>query len=121
MIDVIPAGTISADSSVLSAAPALREEIEHFGRRYDTLIVSAPASRQGLIAAVAAAVPHSIVVARFGKTRISELRRLLGEAREAGTAIRGVVVWDREDPELLAPPDEEITSSSRQRVEASVS
>lgn len=104
-VDVLPAGSVKGGASLGSAAASFREELEHFARRYDSVIVSAPSSRRGAVSAVASGVGEAIVCVRLSHTSIRSLQRTLDEARQAGAVLRGVVAWDRDSPVLLAPDD----------------
>jgi MinD-like ATPase involved in chromosome partitioning or flagellar assembly len=109
-VDVLPAGVARAGTPLSGAAEALREEIDHLARRYDTVIVSAPSSRRGSVAAAAAAAAQAIICVRVSRTLIRTLHRILIETRDAGAIIRGVVLWSVDDAvpraaaESAAPP-----------------
>ncbi|MGI9075988.1 MAG: hypothetical protein ACR2G6_01495 [Gemmatimonadaceae bacterium] len=103
---VLTAGSSRATAVLGSAAEALAEELAHLGRHYDTVIVSAPASRRGTVAAVSASIGEVIICVRVSRTYMQVLQRLATEAREAGATVRGVVLWDTEDPVLEAAEEE---------------
>lgn len=104
-VDVLPAGNIKSGSSLSSAADSFRLAVEHIATRYDTVVISAPASRQGVVRAVVAAVPDVVICARVSRTPVRLLQRLVSEVRNDGARVRGIVLWEREDPVLLAPAE----------------
>ncbi len=100
-MDVMPAG------GPPEAGHDLREpfsgEVEHFRRRYDTLLVSAPATDDGAIPPFAAMLPQALVCARAGYTPVRTLVHMLTDLRRQGVVVRGVLLWDSEVPEIEAP------------------
>jgi Mrp family chromosome partitioning ATPase len=105
IVDVLPAGSMKGGATLSSASAAFAAEMERIGRRYDTLIVSAPASQRGAVGAAAAAMGEAIIVVREGRTKLRTLQRLLVETRDTGAAVRGVVLWESDDPALRAPDE----------------
>jgi hypothetical protein len=101
VVDVLPAGTMKGGGSLASAAESFGAEVANIARRYDTVIISAPASRRGAVSAVAAAVPDAIICVRTAHTSVRLLQRVVDESRRDGLRIRGVVLWDRDEPRLL--------------------
>jgi Mrp family chromosome partitioning ATPase len=76
---------------------AFAQLLEHLTRRYECVIVSAPRSRSGAVFAAGAAA-GVVVCARTARTPVTALQELATALRARGTLIRGLVVWDREDP-----------------------
>lgn len=109
---VLTAGSSRATAVLGSASDALAEELAHLGRHYDTVIVSAPMSRRGTVAAVSESIGEVLICVRVSRTYMQVLQRLAVEAREAGATVRGVVLWDTEDP-VLEAADEEAPSAGR--------
>jgi len=105
-LSVLTAGSSRATTVLGSAAEALAEELAHLGRHYDTVIVSAPTSRRGTVAAVSESIGEVIICVRVSRTYMQVLQRLALEAREAGATVRGLVLWDTEDPVLEAADEE---------------
>ena len=105
-----------------SAAESFGAEVSNIARRYDTVIISAPASRRGAVSAVAAAVPDAIICVRTAHTSVRLLQRVVDESRRDGLRIRGVVLWDRDEPRLLpvqvtaAPTRAVVTAKELERV-----
>jgi tyrosine-protein kinase Etk/Wzc len=104
-INVLPAGAVRGAAPLAAAADALRREVDRLTRRYDTVIVSAPAARRGSVGAAAAAAGEAVICARVARTPVRTLRRLITEVRDAGATVRGVVLWDTDDPVLRAPEE----------------
>ncbi len=63
-------------------------------------------SRRGTVAAVSESIGEVIICVRVSRTYMQVLQRLALEAREAGATVRGVVLWDTEDPVLEAAEEE---------------
>jgi Mrp family chromosome partitioning ATPase len=103
IVDVLPAGAVKGGATLASATGALHEELDRLARRYDCLIVSAPASPRGAVGASAGAMGDVILCARVGRTAIRVLQRLLIETRDAGARVRGIVLWEADDPAIAAP------------------
>ena len=122
VVDVLPAGTMKGGGSLASAAESFGAEVSNIARRYDTVIISAPASRRGAVSAVAAAVPDAIICVRTAHTSVRLLQRVVDESRRDGLRIRGVVLWDRDEPRLLpvqvtaAPTRAVVTAQELERV-----
>lgn len=99
-VDVLPAGTMKGGGSLVSAAESFAAEVAHIGRRYDSLVISAPLSRRGAVSAVVAAVPDAIVCVRASRTPVRLLQHVVEEARRDGARVRGLVLWERDEPLL---------------------
>jgi Mrp family chromosome partitioning ATPase len=97
-VDVMPAGAMKGGGSLASAASSFAAEVTHIARRYDTVIISAPFSRHGAVSAVAAAVPEAIVCVRTARTSVRVVQRIVEDARRDGARIRGIVIWDHDEP-----------------------
>ena len=104
-IDVLPSGVASTGSRALDdgAVALLRHELAHLGRRYETVIVSIPASPDGSAPAAAGAVDMAIICACVGRTRLATLAELAARVVAGGTTIRGLVLWEMADPARPAP------------------
>ncbi len=99
VLEVIPAGAPLTREQMLVLREPFSGEVEYFRRRYDTLVVSAPADSDGAISPLVAALPQAVVCARAGRTTVSALLRMLSSLRDQGVIVRGVLLWDDEDPE----------------------
>jgi hypothetical protein len=112
VVDVLPAGRMKGGASLASVADSFGAEVANISRRYDTVIISAPASRRGAVTAVAAAVADAIVCVRTARTSVRLLQRLVEDARRDGVRIRGVVLWDRDDVRDAGRAARELSATS---------
>ncbi|HEU4642346.1 MAG TPA: hypothetical protein VFS44_07805 [Gemmatimonadaceae bacterium] len=96
-MDVLPAGT-AGGLTPKGAPDAFAKLLAHLTRRYECVIVSAPAADPAGIAPVASVVGDVLPCVRAGRTSIAALRQLTTALGAQGATIRGVVVWDRPDP-----------------------
>ena len=64
------------------------------------MVVSAPISRLETARAVAGAVGQVVLCARTGRTRIGVFGRTASMVRAAGGEMRGIVLWEADDPNL---------------------
>jgi hypothetical protein len=99
VMDVIPAGAELTHERMLALREPFTGEMEHFRRRYDTVITSMPLSVHGTVSPLAISLPQALVCARAGGTPLRTLSRMIAALREQGVVVRGVVMWDAEDPE----------------------
>jgi hypothetical protein len=99
VMDVIPSGPELTHERMLALREPFTGEIEHFRRRYDTVITSMPLSVHGTVSPLAISLPQALVCARAGVTPLRTLSRMIDALREQGVVVRGVVMWDAEDPE----------------------
>ena len=100
-IDVITAGRPGARPVLPGSAAKFESLLAHFRRRYDTVVVSAPIGRLETARAVAGAVGQFILCARTGRTRIGVFGRTASMVRAAGAKMRGIVLWEADDPNLM--------------------
>ncbi len=103
VLDVIPAGAPLTREQMLALREPFTGEVEHFRRRYDTLVVSLPVREDGAVSPLVTALPQALVCARAGRTTVRALLRMLSGLRDQGVIVRGVLLWDDEDPEAMSP------------------
>jgi Mrp family chromosome partitioning ATPase len=96
-VDVLPSGRM-ARGTLQGASAQLAGELAHLVRRYELVVVSAPHSRLGVVPAVASAVREVVLCVRRERTRLSALEQLARSVTENGARLRGVVLWEGEDP-----------------------
>lgn len=101
-MDVFPSGGAPGGIGPLAAPDALSKLLAHLKRRYECVIVSAPVSNPGAIEPVAKVVSDIVLCVRTGRTSIASLRELTSVLAAQGATMRGVVLWDRPDPEPVA-------------------
>jgi tyrosine-protein kinase Etk/Wzc len=95
-IDVIPAGRrFEADET---EPQRLTSAVSHLGRRYDTLVLSAPWLREMPVELIVAASSGIVIVARPGRTTATGLKRLVAAIRQERGVIRGIVSWEAPEP-----------------------
>jgi hypothetical protein len=73
-------------------------------RRYDTVVVTS--GLEPLLAAPVLPVPRIIYCLRAGETTVAELTADIAELREMGAQLLGLVLWDRDEPQV--PTREEV-------------
>ena len=102
-MDVIPGGSFglmpSGRGRQLNAADAgLADILERVSRRYECVVVSMPISRHGTMPIPASARMPAIVCVRTARTRVRGLAELMTALRAHGALVRGLVIWERDDP-----------------------
>jgi Mrp family chromosome partitioning ATPase len=97
-VDVLPSGRSAPRGTLQSAAGELAGELARLVSRYELVIVSAPHSRFGVVPAVASAVPTVVLCVRSGRTGVSALEQLVRAVTQHGATVRGIVVWETDDP-----------------------
>ncbi len=96
-VDVLPSGR-NARGTLQGASGELAGELAHLVRRYEVVVVSAPHSKLGVVPAVSTAVREVVLCVRRGRTRLSALQQLVRAVTENGARLRGLVLWEAEDP-----------------------
>jgi hypothetical protein len=106
-MDVLPGGSFgSAQRGKGKGAEAdagLVAVLERVTRRYECVVVSMPISRHGTISIPASERMPAVVCVRTARTRVLGLDELMATLRTNGAAVRGLVVWEREDPLVAGP------------------
>ena len=102
-MDVIPGGSFglmpSGRGRRLDAADTgLADILERVSRRYECVVVSMPISRHGTMPIPTSARMPAIVCVRTARTRVLGLTELMTALRAHGAVIRGLVIWERDDP-----------------------
>jgi Mrp family chromosome partitioning ATPase len=102
-MDVLPGGSFglmpSGKGRRLDAADeGLAEVLERVSRRYECVVVSMPISRHGTIPIPTSARMPAVVCVRTGRTRMNGLSEVMAALRDHGALVRGLVIWDRDDP-----------------------
>jgi Mrp family chromosome partitioning ATPase len=101
-VDVIPAGARPVSSAVIAAAFA--RDLPRLTRRYDTIVVTS--GLEPLLAAPVLPVSRVICCLRAGVTTVAELTTDIAALREMGAQLLGLVLWDRDEPQV--PTREEV-------------
>lgn len=101
-MDVLSSGAFGARGVLEEAGPELAAFLDRVRRRYECVVVSAPAGRLGGHVAGLPGGVGTLVTVRIGRTPHGVLRALAGQIRERGLQIRGLMLWDRGEPSLPA-------------------
>jgi Mrp family chromosome partitioning ATPase len=99
-IDVLPSGVLAG--TLQAVADEFGSEVERLGKRYETVVLNASTSEQGTTAVAARAAGEVVVCLRRGRSTHASLRALLAELESSGATIRGLLMWDRDDPMPMA-------------------
>ncbi|MEP6689869.1 MAG: hypothetical protein ABJD07_01865 [Gemmatimonadaceae bacterium] len=102
-IDVLPSGYPDATADDRALAVTLRLELGHLRGRYDTVIVSAPVDRMAIATAAGEGAGGVVLVASVARTSMRALSARADALQSRGVPIRGVVLWDVDDPLLPSP------------------
>jgi hypothetical protein len=97
--EMLTAGLDGSASTV--DADELRAELIRLGRRYDLIVVAAPAGAAQLGPASIVPVRDAIICVRVAYTPLARLARAVDTLRESGLRVRGVVLWDADVPPRL--------------------
>jgi hypothetical protein len=98
-IDVLPSGVLAG--TLQAVAEEFGNEVERLSRRYETVVLSASTPEQGTLAVAAGAVGEVVICLRRGRSTHAALGALLAALESSGARMRGLVLWDREDPEPM--------------------
>ena len=101
-IDVLPSGVLGG--TLQAVADEFSAEVDRLSRRYETVVLSASTPEQGTIGVAAGAVGAVVICLRRGRSTHASLRALMAALESSGARMRGIVLWDREDP--VAPAGE---------------
>ena len=100
--DVITAGARPVSSAVIAAACA--RDLPRLTRRYDTVVLTS--GLEPLLTAPVLPVPRVIYCLSAGQTPVAELTGDISALREMGAQLLGLVLWDRDEPQV--PTREEV-------------
>ena len=95
-IDVLPSWGVCRD--VAGGGGEFAAEVDRLSRRYETVVSSASTPEQGTIGVAAGAVGEVVICLRRGRSTHVSLRALMAALEASGARMRGIVLWDREDP-----------------------
>ena len=99
-------GAGSAESEAAGEMGTARELdaiLEHLRRRYESILVNAPARRGAELHQVVGEAMILLLCVRTARTSTAVLRDLVGEIARRGAVLRGLVIWERPDPVAIAP------------------
>jgi hypothetical protein len=103
VIDVIPSGVLPQSLDPMVVANVFRQEAARLARHYEAIVVVADVatSEAGLPGSLP--VPDTVICARVGHTRLSDLNAVLEGVRRGGGVSSGIVLWDAAPPDLPTP------------------
>jgi len=103
-IDVLAGGMFGAAGAPEGLGTRLAHTLARFTRRYECVVVNAPLARSAMMPpAVASTAGPVIVCVCLARTPVGTLRQLMDALQASGTTVRGLVIWDREEPVASAP------------------
>lgn len=111
-VDLVPYGVGSAATSAPDLIRLIEQDSPRVTRYYDAVLFLASAADAGAGIPAAAPSPAVVFCAQPGITPLRQLRKQLDQIRDAGGAIRGIVLWSAERP-LLPTPRELAAGASR--------
>ncbi len=103
VIDVIPSGIASAGLDGGVVVNLFRQEAARLARHYEAIVVvgDVATAEAGLPGALP--VPDTVICARAGHTRVTDLEAAIDAIRRGGGTLSGIVLWDAAPPVLLTP------------------
>lgn len=103
VIDIIPSGIAPAGLERGSITNLFRQEAARLARHYEAIVVvgDIEIAEAGLPGALP--VPDTVICARTGHTRLSELEGAIEAVRRGGGTPSGIVLWDARPPVLPTP------------------
>jgi len=103
VIDVIPSGIASAGVDRNVVANLFRQEAPRLARHYEAIVVvgDVTTAEAGLPGALP--VPDTVICARAGHTRLSDLEAAIAAVQRGGGVPAGIVLWDAIPPVLPTP------------------
>lgn len=101
-MDVLPGGSLGGASVPEGADMEIARVLGHVARRYECVVVSMPVSRRGTIPIPASDTMPAILCVRTARTTVAGLGQIMAALRAHGASVRGLVVWDRDYPTVIA-------------------
>jgi Mrp family chromosome partitioning ATPase len=111
-LDVLPSGTRRSGLPESNVVEEVKKELTRMQRRYDFIIIAAPASYVQRSVSSIIPAPDVILCARIAHTTVGGLKTAVDNLRGADMRIHGLVLWDAEMPQLETR--EEMLGSTRQ-------
>jgi tyrosine-protein kinase Etk/Wzc len=103
VIDVIPSGITARGRSPSEVTALFRREVARLARHYEAIVIVATPEQAASGLPGVLPIPDTILCARMGYTRISELNAMLEAVKQAGGNPVGIVVWDSVPPTFPTP------------------
>ncbi len=99
-LDVLPSGHGRIGTAAPEAVSKVHDMLARMERRYDFIVIAAPASYAQLVTNTIIPAPDVILCAQVGATQVAELRAAVKSLRSAGKVVHGIVLWDDEAPRV---------------------
>jgi len=96
-LDVLPGGAFGAHEAMDSMIASVTQVLEHVGRRYDCVLMSAPLSSTGGLS-LTATLGSPVVVVRRARTSVRSLAEVTSLIGDRGSKMRGILMWNRDEP-----------------------
>jgi hypothetical protein len=97
-MDVLPGGSFGRLPAPIGGDAELARVLEHVTHRYECVVVSVPVSRRGTLPIPTSKTMPAVVCVRTARTPVPALVQLMAALRWHGAPVRGLVIWDRDDP-----------------------
>jgi hypothetical protein len=94
--DVITAGARPVSTAAIAAAFA--RDLPRLTRRYDTVVVTS--ALEPMLAAPVLPLSRIIYCVTAGQTTLAQLAADIAALREMGAQLLGLVLWDRDEPQV---------------------
>ncbi|HVE32888.1 MAG TPA: hypothetical protein VNC18_04995 [Gemmatimonadaceae bacterium] len=103
VIDVIPSGILPGGLDRAVITNLFRQEATRLARHYEAIVIvgDVATAEAGLPGALP--VPDTVICARAGHTRLSELEAAIAAVQRGGGVPSGIVLWDAVPPVLPTP------------------
>lgn len=99
-LDVLPAGTRTFRLPSPEAAGKIHDDFARMERRYDLIVIAAPAAFVLQNATAILPSPDVVLCARIGHTRLTDLRKSVEGFRAINLRVHGLVLWNDELPQI---------------------
>jgi len=96
-LDVLPGGAFGGHEAMDSMIASVTQVLEHVGRRYDCVLLSAPLASTGGLS-LTATLGSPLVVVRRARTSVRCLDEVKTLIRDRGSKMRGILMWNRGEP-----------------------
>lgn len=100
-VDVLVSGALDSGAAPDAISAELARILTHLVRRYECVVVSAPLPRRAVLVGVSRVLRGAVVCVRTARTPTARLAQIVAALDASGLPLRGLVVWDREDPVTL--------------------
>ncbi len=90
------------DASAGVAAAGFRDDLTRLGRRYDLIVVGAPAGAVQVGPGSVLPASDAVVCARVAYTTLARLGQSVATLHDSGLRVRGVVLWDADAAPRIA-------------------